>query len=80
MDAEEYVIVRNIHGHIMYYSGIQTCCTPEWIDDPTSAPIFRSEEHATKCLLAVQAVDQTEFPITIRPIKFTSEDEEQEEI
>lgn len=78
MDTEEYIIVRDIHGHKMFYSGLTPCCTPRWVDDPMGALVFIDKERVEKCLRFIQDVSKTVFTISIIPDEFTKNGEQKE--
>lgn len=51
--------------------------TPEWVDDPTAAIVFQDHDLAARTLRGILAVDMTDFPITLKPVKYTDDEEEE---
>ena len=78
MNTKGYIIVREIHGHKMYYSGLSPCCTPQWVDSTCVALVIIDKERVEKCLRFLQDVDKTVFTISIIPDEFTENDEQEE--
>lgn len=79
MEGRQAVICRQIYEHPMYYSGVQHDFSIEWVDDPRSALIFGEPELAEKTLYAIRNLDETGYSITLVPITFIDNDDEETE-
>lgn len=63
----------------MYYAGCSACMVADWVDDPRSSIVFQDENLAAQTLNNEIATSNTpDFPITLKPVKFNYDDEEEE--